>query len=150
PLPQPRLRAPGPDEVLEAVLELSRVVTVDLHTDEVVHAYIERFKRLFPSRLFCVRLLQPQGGELSMVYATGRLLPERRDRIEISREAIERHGIELPAGAQLVATESYRPFFVQGETGFDVPMVDGGELCGVLSVEYSKGAAPPADDRALI
>ena len=146
-----RLRAPGPNEVLAAVLELSRVVTVDLHTDEVVHAYIERFKRLFPARLFCVRLLSPQAGELSMVYATGRLKPERRDRIELSREAIQRHGIPLPqASMAVVESESYRPFFLHGAHGFDVPMMDGERLSGVLSVEYPETAAAPEDDRALI
>jgi len=91
------LRVPGPNEVLPAVLELSREVAVDMHTDEVVHAYIERFKKLFPERLFCVRLLNPEGGELSMVYATGRLRPDRRDRIELTREALLRHGVALTA-----------------------------------------------------
>src|SRR5258705_3645287 len=78
------LRPPEPDEMLQAVLELSRLVTVEMHADEVVHTYVERFSRLFPTRLCCVRLLDAQGGELSMVYATGRLRPERRDRIELS------------------------------------------------------------------
>jgi PAS domain S-box-containing protein len=147
-----QLRAPGPNEVLQSVLELSRAVTVDLHTDEVVHAYIERFKKLFPKRLFCVRLLNPAGGELAMVYATGRLQPERRDRIELTREALERHGVQLPesAAGRIVETEVYEPFFVGGESGFDVPMMDGGQISGVLSVEYPDHAPPPADDRPLI
>jgi PAS domain S-box-containing protein len=147
-----QLRAPGPNEVLQSVLELSRAVTVDLHTDEVVHAYIERFKKLFPKRLFCVRLLNPAGGELAMVYATGRLQPERRDRIELTREALERHGVQLPesAAGRIVETEAYEPFFVGGESGFDVPMMDGSQISGVLSVEYPDHAQPPADDRPLI
>ena len=87
--------------MLEVVLELSRIVAVDMHTDEVVHTYIERFKKLFPERLFCVRLLSTEGGELSMVYATGRLRADRRDRVELTREALARHGIDLPdAGAE--------------------------------------------------
>jgi PAS domain S-box-containing protein len=149
---QVQLRAPGPNEVLHSVLELSRAVTVDMHTDEVVHAYIERFKRLFPKRLFCVRLLNPQGGELAMVYATGRLRPDRRDRIELSREARERHGVSLPASAvgRVIETEVYAPFFVGGAEGFDVPMMDGEWIAGVLSIEYPEQAAPPADDRPLI
>jgi two-component system NtrC family sensor kinase len=147
-----RLRAPGPNEVLDAVLELSRTVTVDMHTDEVVHAYIESFKRLFPERLFCVRLLNPKGGELSMVYATGRLRPERRDRIELTREALQRHGVLMPGaiGDGIAAIDSYRPFFVNGSDGFDVPMIDGEQIAGVLSIEYPEHVAPPSDDRALI
>jgi two-component system NtrC family sensor kinase len=147
-----RLRAPSPNEVLEAVLELSRVVAVDMHTDEVVHAYIERFKKLFPERMFCVRLLSAQGGELSMVYATGRLRPERRDRIELTREALARHAVSLQQslGGRVVEIDSYRPFFVLGHEGFDVPMMDGDQVAGVLSVEYAEQVQPPADDRPLI
>jgi two-component system NtrC family sensor kinase len=147
-----RLRAPGPNEVLQAVLELSRAVTVDMHADEVVHAYIERFKRLFPERLFCVRMLDIQGTELSMVYATGRLRSERRDRVELTREALERHGVALPASStsQIAAIDSYRPFFVNGAAGFDVPMMDGEQVAGVLAVEYAENEAAPDDDRALI
>jgi two-component system, NtrC family, sensor kinase len=146
------LRAPGPNDVLAVVIELSRVVTVDMHTDEVVHAYIERLKKLFPERLFCVRLLNPDGGELSMVYATGRLRAERRERIELTREALQRHGVVLTtASADRVAIiDGYRPFFVSGVEGFDVPMMDGDQLAGVLLVEYPELAAPPQDDRALI
>jgi two-component system, NtrC family, sensor kinase len=146
------LRVPGPNEVLPAVLELSREVAVDMHTDEVVHAYIERFKKLFPERLFCVRLLNAEGGELSMVYATGRLRPDRRDRIELTREALLRHGVALTEqGKDRVAViDGYRPFFVSGVEGFDVPMMDGEQLAGVLLVEYPAHATPPDDDRPLI
>jgi PAS domain S-box-containing protein len=148
----PRLRAPSPHEVLDVVLELSRIVAVDMHTDEVVHAYIERFKKLFPERLFCVRLLSTQGGELTMVYATGRLLPDRRDRVELTREALARHGVRLPdaPSSRIVAIDGYRPFFVHGAVGFDVPMTDGDQVAGVLSVEYPDQLEPPADDRPLI
>lgn len=149
---QVTLRAPSPNEVLDAVLELSRAVTVDMHTDEVVHTHIERFKAVFPERLFCVRLLSPEGGELSMVYATGRLRPDRRDRLELTREALLRHGIVLarPSTERVAIIDGYRPFFVGGVTGFDVPMMDGDQLAGVLLVEYAAGAAPPEDDRPLI
>jgi two-component system, NtrC family, sensor kinase len=147
-----QLRAPGPNEVLDAVLELSRTVTVDMHTDEVVHAYIERFRALFPQRLFCVRLLNPQGADLAMVYATGRLLPERRNRIELSIEALDRHGVTLSGAlaGRVAAIDGYRPLFVNGDGGFDVPMIDGDHISGVLSVEYAAGAVAPEDDRPLI
>jgi PAS domain S-box-containing protein len=147
-----QLRAPSPNELLDAVLELSRAVTVDMHTDEVVHAYIERFKKLFPKRLFCVRLLNAQGGDLSMVYATGRLRPERRDRIELSQEALDRHGVQLSLemAGRIAATDGYQPLFVIGADGFDVPMIDGEQISGVLSVEYPEASPPPTDDRPLI
>ena len=82
-----------------------------------------------------------EGGELSMVYATGRLRPERRDRIELTREALARHGVAAAATSLTAASSRstrYRPFFVNGALGFDVPMMDGEQLAGVLSVEYPR------------
>lgn len=138
--------------MLETVLELSRAVTVDMHADEVVHAYIECFKKLFPERLFCVRMLTQHGTELDMVYATGRLLPERRDQIELTREALARHRADVasPALERVVAVDTYRNVFVRGADGFDVPMMDGDDIAGALSVEYPSGFAEPTDDRPLI
>jgi PAS domain S-box-containing protein len=147
-----RLRVPGPDDVLDIVLDLSRSVTVDMHTDEVVHTYIESFKRLFPERLFCVRLLGNHGAELSMVYATGKLRPERRDRVELTREALQRHGMSPPQAEAscILPIDTYKPFFVNGHDGFDVPMIDGDDIAGVVSIEYPEHVAPPSDDRPLI
>ena len=148
----PALRSPEPDEMLQAVLELSRCVTVDMHADEVVHTYVERFNRLFPGRMCCVRLLDPQSSELSMVYATGRLRPERRERIELSAQAIARHSVRvLTGGALLSAVDSYRSIFVNGNWGFDVPLLDGERVLGALAVEYAAGvSAPPGDENLVV
>ena len=42
-------------------------------------------------RRLAVRLLAPDTGELDVVYATGRLEQTRRDTIQLSAEALERH-----------------------------------------------------------
>ncbi len=146
------LAAPGPDEVLATVLELSRAITVDMHADEVVHSYIDRFKQLLPERSFCVHLFHPQTGELTSVYATGRLSPGRRERVEITRQALERHGVTIPADSTgpIDVVEHYEPMFVGSGQGFDVPMMDGERIAGLLAVEYAPGMAPPVDDQTLI
>ena len=146
-----QLRIPEPDELLEAVLELSRSVTVDVHQDEVVHRYVERFRRLFPQRMFCVRLLEPDGRQLSMVYGTGKLRAERRERIEVSVAALELHGIAPPTDSGALGTaEEYRLLFAGSVEGFDVPLLDAGRVIGALAVEYARGVRPPPSDRALV
>ncbi|MDD9935114.1 MAG: ATP-binding protein [Myxococcales bacterium] len=146
------LAAPGPDDVLATVLELSRAITVDMHADEVVHSYIDRFKQLLPERSFCVHLFHPQTGELTSVYATGRLSPGRRERVEITRQALERHGVTIPADSTgpIDVVDHYEPMFVGSGQGFDVPMMDGERIAGLLAVEYAPGMAPPVDDQTLI
>ncbi|MDH5672559.1 MAG: ATP-binding protein [Myxococcales bacterium] len=143
---------PSPNELLEAVLELSREVTVDLHAEQVVHAYIRRLQALFPGRLFCVRLLDPENGDQTSVYATGRLAPDRRDRVELTEEALDRHGVSVPPGAagRISISGAYHPTFRDGATGFDIPMADGERIAGVVTVEYTHGVEPPIDDRPLL
>ena len=58
---------PGPEQMLKAVLDLSRSVQVDTHVDEIVHAYVDCFKRLFPGRLFCVRLFSDDSGSCNQL-----------------------------------------------------------------------------------
>jgi PAS domain S-box-containing protein len=146
------LGAPKSEAVLAEVLELSRRVPVDLHEDEIVHAYVAGFSRLFPRRLFCVRLFSSEEGALSTVYATGRLHADRRDRVELSDEAARRHGIDAQATRRTVlhSIRDYKPIFTSGVSGFDIPMMEGQELLGLVSVEYGKDLKPPANDRALL
>lgn len=149
---RPTLPAPDPNAILEAVLSLSRSVTVDMHEDEVVHTYIQTFRQLFPERLFCVRLINQESGELSTGYATGRLRSDRRHVLTVSQEAVDRHAIdaETDAAPNLIVTPDYQPIFQDGSRGFDVPMMDGGKLNGLLAVEYTGGDEAPSQDRAML
>jgi PAS domain S-box-containing protein len=147
---RPPLATPHPDEVLKTVIELSRVVQVDVHADEVVHSYVDRFQRLFPGRLFCTRLFSDDTGEMSVVYATGKLHPERRDALEITQEALDRHGLDAANVGRVRVVHDYQPVFRDGVSGFDVPMLDGEQVIGTLSVEYPPAETPPVGDRALI
>jgi two-component system, NtrC family, sensor kinase len=143
---------PDSHAVLDAVLDLSRTVSVDLHEDEIVHAYVAAFHRLFPRRMLCVRLFSSEEGALSMVYATGRLRADKRDTVELSREAVLRHGVELdaPRHTRVDVVPEYAPIFARGAQGFDIPMMDGSELAGILSVEYPTGQRVPDEDRTLL
>ncbi len=143
--PVPRLPTPSPDQVLGTLLDLSRQVSLEMHDEEIAHAYSDAFRSLFPHRLFVIRLVKPETGRLSLVYATGRLRSDRRDLTEVSRDALERHRIAMEDVAHLgiVAIDAYTPVFAEGAHGFDIPMMDGSSMVGVLDVEYPPGAVPP-------
>lgn len=143
---------PDSQAVLDAVLELSRSVSVDEHEDQIVHAYVAAFARLFPQRLFCVRLFSDDEGLLSCVYATGRLRADKRDLVELSREALERHAVDehAPRRTSFRVVSDYTPLFMHGVRGFDVPMMDGDELLGLVSVEYPAQVEPAREDHAVL
>jgi PAS domain S-box-containing protein len=146
------LRVPKPQAMLSEVLELSRRVPVDLHEDEIVHAYVTSFSRLFPRRLFCVRLFASEDRSLSTVYANGRLSPARRDRRELSNAAARQHGVAegVARDNDVQLVQSYTPLFKHGVSGFDIPMLDGSELLGLVSVEYPRDVQPAREDRAAL
>ncbi|MBN1652551.1 MAG: PAS domain S-box protein [Deltaproteobacteria bacterium] len=146
------LVSPKLKQVLESAVKLNCAVKADMHEDEVVHAYVDSLKKLFPDRLFAVRLFAPNTNDLTVVYATGRLRPEGRNATNLTQEAIERHGINLKKTglARAQSVERYPPLFLDGVDGFDVPIMDNDILAGVLSVEYRESDNPPPNDKPLI
>lgn len=147
-----RLVPPAADEVLSVVLELNRTVGVEMQDEAIVHGYVTALRELFPRRRIAVRLISPETGQLTLVYATGRLLPERRETIASSDEARERHELTLAeverVGAR--ATEHYEPVFEEPGAGFDIPLIQGGRLAGAVCVEYEPSLEEPGFDRSLI
>src|SRR4051794_35637074 len=141
------LRSPSPDEVLGEFLSLSRGVSLEMHDEEIVHAYVTSMLKLFPARFFALRLLESDRPELSLVYATGRLLSERRDVVCLTTRALEEQGLDAPLTAgMLELSPRYVPQFAEDAEGFDVAIGDGRRVMGVLAVEYPSGVARLPED----
>ncbi len=149
---QGALEPPSSDEMLFKILELNRTVNVEMQDEAIVHVYVTALRDLFPRRRIAVRLLSPETAELSLVYATGRLDESSRERIVVSLDAIERHELtpfEVErVGARVV--DEYAPIFAEPGVGFDIPLIQAGQLSGVMSVEYDAGIEEPGYDRSMI
>ena len=145
------LKTPSLDEVLAELLALTRSVSLEMHDEEIVHAYVTSMLHLFPGRLFALRLFDADTGELSLVYATGRLRTDRRDRVRITARALEEQGLShaLHKG-HIDPTNEYEPQFFDDAHGFDVAIGDGGQLTGVLGIEYPNGMLAVQSDHARI
>ncbi len=143
------LRVPDATAVLRAVVRFGTEMSPDMHEDEIVYAFVDALSALFPGRLFAVRLFASGTGELSTVYATGRLLPTGRDTILLSRDAIDKYGLDLEKCGQINAqpVARYVPLFEGAVDGFDIPLTDGETLMGILSAEYLQTANPSKQDR---
>jgi len=147
----PALTSPGLGLVLGELLALSRTVSLEMHDEEIVHAYVSSMLRLFPGRLFAMRLLDPESSELSLVYATGRLRGDRRERLFVTARALEEQGLMgpmLPAAYEV--TQEYVSLFSDSADGFDVAMSDGKSVIGVLAVEYPPRSEAGPDDPARL
>jgi two-component system NtrC family sensor kinase len=145
------LKTPSLDEVLAELLALTRSVSLEMHDEEIVHAYVTSMLHLFPGRLFALRLFDADTGELSLVYATGRLRSDRRDRVRITARALEEQGLSHALHKGLIEpTGEYVPQFFDDAHGFDVAIGNGRQLTGVLGIEYPNGMAAVQSDHARI
>jgi two-component system NtrC family sensor kinase len=143
-------KSPSPDEVLTEFLGLSRSVNVEMHDEEIVHAYVSSLLRLFPGRLFALRLFDADTGELSLVYATGRLRSDRRETVFVTSRALNEQGLDDPGHDTIEVREDYVRLFHEDALGFDVAIGHGRKLIGTLGVEYAPGVAAPAEDASRI
>jgi two-component system NtrC family sensor kinase len=126
--------SPGPiDE--EALLEL----------------YLARMGAVLSGRRLVVRLAR-ESGPVDLVRSTAPLAPERREQQRITSEALSVAGLD-PDDAALAGfgvIDDYRWDFDEGSEGFDVALVDGGRLLGVMGVEYHPGVRAPEPDRPIL
>ncbi len=142
---------PSADRVLETVLVLSRTVSIDLRRGEIAHRYVAALADLFAGRRIVCRMLATDN-EATSVYVTHAALDHRIDSPELTRESLERHGLDraVVESRGVAVVDEYAPCFEARAVGFDVPIVDGDEICGVLAVEYPRGIEELAGDRASI
>ncbi|MDB4972512.1 MAG: Two-component sensor histidine kinase [Myxococcaceae bacterium] len=141
------LKSPSPDEVLTEFLSLTRTVSLEMHDEEIVHAYVTSMLKLFPGRLFALRLFDAESGELSLVYATGRLRTDRRDIVFVTGRSLAEQGLTEPhPNSPVQVRDAYVPLFHESAAGFDVAIGHGRQLIGTLAVEYPPAYAMGEDD----
>ena len=128
---------------------MARRADPEANDEEVVSEALLEFGRYAPGRRLVVRLTATETGQLDLVRSLGPLLPGREEQTLVSRVAVAEAGLSprdvRAAGFDLV--ERYEPSFDLGARGFDVALVDGNRLLGVLGVEYGPGQVALESDR---
>src|SRR5262245_9855084 len=146
------IAAPSPEQILAAVFRLGRELRIEMSEEELIHRFVRCAADLLPGRSFCVRLVDPESIELSLVYATGRLVAGKQGPLTVSRAAAE--AAEIPGGiagrAGLAVSERYVPLFDRQAQGFDALLVHGEHVYGLVNVEYPTGVETVPDDRAAL
>ena len=122
-----------------------------LDEEALLELYLARMGAVLGGRRLVVRIARG-GAKVDLVRSTAPLAPERRDQQCVTNEALRMAGLD-PDDAALAGfgvVDDYRFDFDDGALGFDVALVDGGRLLGVLGVEYHPGMAIPEPDPALL
>ncbi len=143
---------PGPDQVTAELLTLAATTSPEMSRPQLAKTYLSALERLFPERLFAIRLTAEEADQPHHLETNGLLRESARDHITLSREAVLRHfhieGDLVPGGVTL--TDGYVPIFTEGAEGFDVPLFDRKRVAGVLAVEYPVGVSVPAADISIL
>jgi PAS domain S-box-containing protein len=130
-----------------ALLALSRDLAEARTEERITDALARALEALFPGRSFAVRLVDPATLALRTLHARGRIRPAARGRIALRRSAVERTGLSAPLleGAGVELTEVDAPLFEGCEVATAVPLAVGGQLFGVVNLEYPAGPSATAD-----
>jgi PAS domain S-box-containing protein len=147
--PRSRARA-APDRANAAnlapdgpLLALSRDLAQARTEAEITAALARALQALFPGRSFAIRLVDPKTLALRTLHAQGRLRPGASARVALRRSAVQRTGLarDLLAEGGVLVTEVDEPLFEGCDAATAVPLAVGGQLFGVVNLEYEAGSA---------
>jgi PAS domain S-box-containing protein len=134
-----RTAAPAPLAPDGPLLALSRDLAQARTEEQITAALARALEALFPRRSFAIRLVDPKTLALRTLHARGRLRSGAPARIALRRAALERTGLTgaFPAdGGVLLVTEVDEPLFERSVAATAVPLAVGGQLFGVVNLEY--------------
>lgn len=122
---------------------LGRCCHLDMREDELLQRFAEILQDELPGCQACFRLVDGPRS-LALVYATGPLRPERRQRLAVVRPAPGGWTVERLAEWGIALDDDYAPVFAAGADGFAVLLHHAGEPLGLLNVEWPEGTPAPA------
>jgi PAS domain S-box-containing protein len=136
------------------LLTLSRSVAEATGEEELVAAVAKGVKELFPSRAFCIRIVDARTGGLTSLYAEGRFKDGAHEPLVLKQSAVIKTHLDvsgLPPDRVVVNREV--PLIFHGSVhGVSCPLVASGQLFGAINMEYPEGleADVPHDERVLL
>ncbi|RKH14010.1 PAS domain S-box protein [Corallococcus praedator] len=136
------------------LLDLGRSVAEVGGEEELVAAVARGVKELFPSRSFCIRIVDARTGGLTSLYAEGRLKEGAHEPLVLFQRSVEKTNLSLaslPQGRVSISEEV--PLLFHGSTrAVSAPLVASGQLFGAINMEYPDGldADIAHDERVLL
>jgi PAS domain S-box-containing protein len=133
-----------------ALLALSRELAEARREEEITAALARALEVLFPGRSFAIRLVDTGTLALRTLYSRGRLRGTAQARLALRKVALERTGLSREAleAAGALITEQDEPLFEGCDDALVVPLAVGGQLFGVVNLEYPVGGPGDRDSDA--
>lgn len=144
-----------------AIAALAQAERDGASDESLVRAFVDAIALHTPKLLVLVRLLDAQTGALGFVYANGKLLPDRGERLELSEASVAAFGVSSQALAQsnIEVVPSAVPFFASSSPRanggpakpfLDVPLLDGGTVLGLVTIEDPAPESAGGDTTLLV
>jgi PAS domain S-box-containing protein len=137
-----------------ALLALSRELAEAADEAALAAAVARALEALFPGRSSGIRLLDGQTSVLTARRGNGAFLPGAGERIALRRSAVEKMRLQAASleARGVIVTDRDAPVFAGCVAAAAVPLAAGGELQGVLNLEYAPGAPgdPEGDQPVLV
>ncbi len=144
----------SPDQAIGPIIALSREVSFEMGEGDLLRLFHRTLQELLPNRLIAIRTIDPRTLRPLDVIPDEGLRPGVRGMpATVKRGALERTHMRFDkeASARLRIVDDHPLVFVAAVAGFSMPLVAGGDLMGILHIEYGAGDAPPArEDEALV
>ncbi len=136
--PAAAARPPAAEGETSALLALSRELADARDEEHVTRALARALEALFPGRSFAIRLLDTATLGLRTFYGRGRLRGRAQARLTLRRSAVEKTGLsrEVLEAAGVQVTDADEPLFEGCEHAVAVPLAVGGQLFGIVNLEY--------------
>lgn len=136
----------SPAEVLRAIVAMSREVSADLQETELLDVLFRTLRELLPKRLIAIRRLDPKTLKVVDLLSEGDLVEGARDMPPtVQKGALDYPNLRRGLSASLdgfsdappIRLVDEHPLIFRGAiSGFSVPLVAGGELTGVVHINY--------------
>ena len=140
-----------PDEAADrALLALSRELAEARTEDDITATLARALEVLFPGRSFAIRLLDAASLALRTFYARGPLRGRAQSHLALRRAAVERTGLSREAlqAAGVLVVEQDELLFEGCGAATVVPLAVGGQLFGIVNLEYPLGGPGDRDGDA--
>jgi PAS domain S-box-containing protein len=136
----------------QVFLEVSREMLLASDESEVIDLLARAVRRLLPGRRFCVRFVDPKLHLLTSHRWEGPEEPRDIEILRFKRSAFVKMGLPdaLMRSPRVRILDHYEPVFPGTREGLAMPLVAGGQLFGLINLEYPEGSLARREEDGLL
>ncbi|MBN2804771.1 MAG: PAS domain S-box protein [Deltaproteobacteria bacterium] len=142
---------------IKSLVNVTKNMHATMAKDDILAMFAGVFNELLPDILFSIRLINPDNGQLDLVYANGKLKLENSHKFFITKDSFaglelsEKQRAHIFSVGSIIESDEYQCLFECSTSGFSYLLCDRKRLYGMINVEYVKDIMTLENDKnALI